>query len=69
MLEGTLCVLLVLTNIFWAWITHKLVNKLMSRNYGEYQEFARIQPRKENNLKPPEGFYPEDLGALHELQS
>lgn len=69
MLEGILVGLLLLTNIFWAWQMHRLLNKLMSRNYGEYKEFAHIRPRKETTIKPPEGFYPEDLGSLTEIQS
>jgi hypothetical protein len=31
-----LSLLLLLTNVYWMVVVHKLVNKLMSRNYSEY---------------------------------
>jgi hypothetical protein len=29
-------ILLVISNLFWFYTVHQLINKLMSRNYGEY---------------------------------
>lgn len=33
-----LATLLVSSNIYWAYVCHKLINKLMSKNYYEYAQ-------------------------------
>jgi hypothetical protein len=38
--------LLIGTNAFWAFITHKLLNKVMSRTFWEYQQ-AKVIPKSE----------------------
>jgi hypothetical protein len=35
---SSLALLLILTNALWAWVTHKLINKLMSRTFWDYQQ-------------------------------
>lgn len=64
-LDITLLALCILTNAFWAYQCHRLVNKLMSRNYAEYH--ALHNPPKDD--KPFEGKVPlvdvrQDLGVL-----
>lgn len=39
-------VLLLAISAFWAWHTHLLINKLMSRNYFEFKEASNTQPKK-----------------------
>jgi hypothetical protein len=61
----TLALLLLLTNAFWAYQCHRLVNKLMSRNYAEYHQLTHPPDER----KPFEGKIPladvrQDLGAL-----
>lgn len=60
--------LLIITNAFWAWQVHRLLNKLMSRNYGEYKASSTIEPKKDHTLTMQEPSYPDDLGTLRELQ-
>lgn len=60
-----LCILLLSQQVYYGYQMHILLNKLMSRNYSEY-EMAR--PRKEDikiNLKPKE--VEEDLNYLNSL--
>lgn len=68
-----LCLLLVVTNAFWAFITHKLLNKVMSRTFWEYQQ-AKIIPKTEaealkdalSNVKVKDSG-PNELDALDEM--
>lgn len=55
--------LLVTSNIYWSFVNAKLVNKLMSRNYSDYQ-VATTLTEKHNKIEKPEEFHPEDLGNL-----
>jgi hypothetical protein len=58
--------LLVGSNVFWMLNTHKLINKLMSRNYFEFKS-AELKPDEKSDtikLQPDEI---EDFGALSEL--
>jgi hypothetical protein len=69
MLVLIMAALLVLTNALWAVNTHRLINKLMSRNFFEYKE-ASLQDEKlkvKSNQTPdvPRDF--EDFGSLHEI--
>ena len=73
MTEITLALLLVLTNVFWALCTHKLLNKVMSRSFWEFQQ-AKVIPKSEaqalkdalTNVKIPEKG-PNDLDSLDEM--
>ena len=42
-----LSLLVCLTNAFWAYVTHKLINKLMSRSFWEYSQ-AKVIPKSES---------------------
>lgn len=46
-------ILLAGSNFFWIIVVHRLLNKLMSRNYGEYvqAELAR-RPQKTKKIEP-----------------
>lgn len=49
-----LIVLIALQHIFWSITTHRLVNKLMSRNYFEYQQAQQAFTPKAPKLVEPE---------------
>ncbi len=65
--DQMLGIVLLLTNAFWAWNTHRLINKLMSRNYFEVKQ-AGLQPEEKPKplfqVPPDES---EDYGAISEL--
>lgn len=42
--EIVMSLLFVLSNVFWAFITHKLLNKIMSRTFWEYKE-SQVMPK------------------------
>lgn len=63
-MDYLLASLLVMSNIYWALVTHKLVNKLMSRNYSDYQVATTITEKKSDKVDMPDNFHPEDLGNL-----
>lgn len=44
--------LLIGTNIFWAVVAHKLINKLMSRSFAEYTQSERFTPQETVKTKP-----------------
>ncbi len=58
--------LLVLTNAFWAIQTHRLINKLMSRNYYEYEQSHLKEEKKTKTIEVPAD-ESEDFGALAEI--
>lgn len=60
--EQLLAGLLVATNLFWAYLTMVLINKVMSRNYHEYvvSQAAATPPERFNAQDYPMG----DLGAV-----
>ncbi len=66
-MEILLGVLLVATNIYWALVNNKLVNKLMSRNYSDYQVATTITEKKSVKIDKLEDFHPEDMGNMSEL--
>jgi len=45
-----LALLVVSSNLFWALVVHKLINKLMSRTYWEYQQATTIPKSAEAEL-------------------
>jgi len=51
-----LLTLLVLSNVFWAIQTHRLINKLMTRSLFEYKE--ALSPKK---TKPKQDFKSEPV--------
>lgn len=51
--------LLAFTNLFWAYLTMTLVNKLMSRNYHEYVVSRAA-------ASPPERFNPQEYRVEQE---
>lgn len=61
----TLAVLFLVMNIFWAIVCHKLINKLMSKNYYEYKVSETISDKKER--KRENRLEAEDFGSLHEI--
>lgn len=54
-------IVLISSNAFWAWNTHKLINKLMSRNYQEFKiaDVTSDKPDKKINIG--------DIGALDDM--
>lgn len=65
-LSEWLFVLLIGTNVFWAWQVHRLVNKLMSRNYFEFKEAdkprEKVEPKVQQAIDDSE-----DYGGISEL--
>ncbi len=47
-----LVALLVVQQAYWSWQTHKLIDKLMSRNYAEYVTSKRPLPLKPVQTEP-----------------
>jgi hypothetical protein len=54
--------LLLFQQIFWSYVVHQLVNKLMSRNYFEFKQADQAFDPKPHRIIEPEAA--EDLGAL-----
>lgn len=61
-----LAVLLLASNAFWAWQVHRLVNKLMSRNYFEFKEAGKPAEKEKVNVQKFVE-HPEDYGGISEL--
>lgn len=64
-----LSILLVTSNVFWAWHAHKLINKLMSRNYFEYHQVQKTDDKKNDKPQVQEAFAVDDvdLGRVMEV--
>jgi hypothetical protein len=62
LLEITLLGLLVYQQVYYSRQIHKLIDKLMSRNYHEYKQAERPPEPFKVKLAPEET--PEDMGAL-----
>ncbi len=60
----TLGVMFAASNIYWAWHSHLLINKLMSRNYGEFKQASVTtdRPAKKNVDLPFD-----DMGSMSEF--
>lgn len=58
-----LAALLVVQQLFWAIQTHRLMNKLMSRNYHEYKQTEQAFEAKPKAIVAQEEDL-EDLGVL-----
>lgn len=63
---SVLAVLLLASNAFWAYTVHKLINKLMSRNYFEFKDAELKTEEKPKTIKVPVEDH-EDFGGLSEL--
>lgn len=61
----TLSLLLITSNAYWAWQTHVLINKLMSRNYYEFKEASVTteKPKKKIIADP----FMDDLSSMSEF--
>ena len=62
--------LLFITNIFWAVQVHRLMNKLMSRNYGEYlsSDLPRSNNKEQNKREAIDTVIPdEQMGSVAEI--
>jgi len=55
---------IVVREIFFMYTTHKLINKLMSRNYHEYVAAETIGEKRQEFVQPED---PMDLGSLSEF--
>lgn len=68
--DALLGVLLLFSNIFWAWNTQRLINKLMSRNYFEFKEADLKTDKKPKTMGAQPDFAPvDDMGQLSELMT
>lgn len=59
-----LALLLLLTNTFWALQCHRLVNKLMSRNYAEYHQLTNPPEAQEKGIRVQLPDVRQDFGVL-----
>lgn len=57
----SLGVLLIASNWFWAWSTHSLINKLMSRNYSEFKAASVTTEKPKDKIKTV------DYGAVDDM--
>lgn len=71
MLEWGIVLILVMINaiqtVYWSRMTHKLIDKLMSRNYAEYVQLEKLKSPVPNMRVevPPEVESDEDLDQLN----
>lgn len=65
--EIVLAGLLVFQQVYWTIQVHRLVNKLMSRDFAEYKQVMEFNKNKEIKVKIPMD-EPEDLRVLQEFQ-
>jgi hypothetical protein len=56
-----LIVVLIFQQVYWSFLVHGLINKLMSRNYAEYEA---SKPVKEEKKTKTDHGAPEDLSYL-----
>lgn len=63
-LDIALLAFILIREIMYQYTTHRLVNKIMSRNYHEYESAKEVYKPKERAIID-QGI-PEDLGHLNE---
>lgn len=59
-----LAALLCIQQVFWTWQVHRLINKLMSRNYFEYQTTSNLKPEKKEEQFKADLTPTDDLAGL-----
>lgn len=71
---ASLILLLVGSNVLWGLFCNKLINKMMSRTYWEYQQAKGIPKAQEQTLadalkdvKISDDKYPNELDSLDEM--
>lgn len=57
--------LLIATNAFWAWQCHGLLNRLMSKDFGEYQ-YYKNPPKTESRPTETEAVDLEEINRENE---
>jgi len=70
-LVGIFLVFTLASNVFWAWVTYNLLNRLMSRTYFEYAQGKREETKKP---QPPQSLQevmidPEDQRQANEINA
>jgi hypothetical protein len=66
MIEIGLLVLVMFQQVYWTWHCHKLVNKLMSRDFYEYKQALKVSNKQDIKIQTPIDL-PEDLRPLQEF--
>jgi hypothetical protein len=67
-ITATLILLLVTSNAFWAWQTHKMINKLMARSLHEYLDASKPQKARPQNLDLAQNeLLDHNLGSVTEI--
>ena len=65
--EVLLSLVLLLSNVFWGIQCQRLINKLMSRNYHEFQVANLQKAEKEKKIKREPSLNTDEMGQLDEL--
>ncbi len=66
MVFWALSIMNVFQLVFWGLMVQRLVDKLMSRNYHEYQVAKAFEPQKEK-VMPMDMGIPEDMRTINEV--
>ncbi len=61
----TVSLLFIASNVYWAWHSQTLVNKLMSRNFYEYKEASVTTEKPKTKIKSE--FAIDDMGSMSEF--
>lgn len=62
----TISILFVASNVYWAWHSQTLVNKLMSRNFFDYQ-VASVTTDKPKATVKKNDFAIDDMSSMNEF--
>jgi len=60
--------LVLFQQIYWTIYTQRLVNKLMSRNFYEYQQTLGVRSTHDKNVVQVPTDVPDDLGILQDFR-
>jgi hypothetical protein len=66
--EAVLALAFLASNVFWAWNSHVLMNKLMSRNYLDYKVADLQKAEKPKKINATADVY-DDMGPLSDFVS
>ena len=55
---------IICREVFFLYSTHKMINKIMSHNFHDYQQSVNVRPIKHEPLKLQPEDQAEDLGSL-----